>query len=160
MVFVDPEDVPDGVGMKRRNSVRETKNMIQTALWLPRDMHEQLKSAGGERGLGDEIRRRLLVSFAAEQKPREAYTDLLLGLIEWISQNLASDEPWYATEFARDTFQEAIKSVVLELYSHAGGEGESKLQARYGRDAKPQTIGPVIGHAAFVANAEEELRPK
>ena len=45
--------------MRKRKSTRETKNMIQTALWLPRDMHEQLKKAGGERGLGEEIRRRL-----------------------------------------------------------------------------------------------------
>jgi hypothetical protein len=125
-------------------------------------MHEQLKNAGGERGLGDEIRRRIALSFAVEQKPRDEDTDLLLRLIERVAQNLAADEPWHATEFARDTFQEALKSVVVELYSHVGGEhgprGESKLQARYGRDVKPQTIGPVIGHAAFVANAQEALR--
>ena len=34
--------------------------MIQAALWLPREMHEQLKKAGGERGLGEEIRSRIL----------------------------------------------------------------------------------------------------
>jgi hypothetical protein len=144
--------------MKKRKSTRETENMIQTALWLPRDMHERLKNAGGERGLGDEIRRRVALSFAVEQKPRDADTDLLLRLIGWVAQNLGADEPWAATEFARDTFQEAIKSLILELYSHLGGGGESKLQARYGRDSKPQTIGPVIGHAAFVANAQEALR--
>jgi len=27
--------------MKKRKSTRETKNMIQTALWLPRDVHEK-----------------------------------------------------------------------------------------------------------------------
>ena len=57
--------------MKKRKSTRETKNMIQTALWLPLDMHEKLKKAGGERGLGDEIRRRLQVSFDAEQLPSD-----------------------------------------------------------------------------------------
>ena len=34
--------------MKKRKSTRETTNMIQTALWLPRDMHEKLKAGGSE----------------------------------------------------------------------------------------------------------------
>jgi len=42
------------------------KNMIQTALWLPRDMHERLKKEGGERGLGEAIRRRIQASFGVE----------------------------------------------------------------------------------------------
>ena len=41
--------------MQKRKSTGETKNMVQTALWLPREMHEALKKAGGERGLGEEI---------------------------------------------------------------------------------------------------------
>ena len=53
--------------MRKQKSTRETKNMIQTALWLPRDMHERLKEAGGERGLGEEIRKRLVVSFSGER---------------------------------------------------------------------------------------------
>ena len=80
--------------MKKRKSTRETKNMIQTALWLPRDMHEKLKQAGGERGLGDEIRRRLQVTFGAEQRPRDKLTDLLLDLIKQIALNLSLDEAW------------------------------------------------------------------
>ena len=35
------------------------KTTVQTALRLPRAVHESIKLAGGERGLGDEIRRRL-----------------------------------------------------------------------------------------------------
>ena len=77
--------------MKKRKAIRETKNMIQTALWLPRDMHELLKQAGGERGLGDEIRRRLQLTFVfAEQRPSDPFTDLLLDLIKQIALNLRS----------------------------------------------------------------------
>ena len=64
--------------MQKQKSTRETKNMIQTALWLPRDMHEQLKKAGGERGLGDEIRRRLQITFDAENPRRDPTTRELL----------------------------------------------------------------------------------
>ena len=45
--------------MKKQKSSRETKYMRQTALWLPHSMYDELKRAGSERGLGDEIRRRL-----------------------------------------------------------------------------------------------------
>jgi len=40
--------------MKKQRSNRETKNMVQTALWLPREMHDQLKKKAGERGLGEQ----------------------------------------------------------------------------------------------------------
>ena len=53
--------------MRKRKSTRETKNMIQTALWLPRDMHEKLKNEGGAQGFGDEIRRRLRITFDDEE---------------------------------------------------------------------------------------------
>src|ERR1035437_8777043 len=83
-----------GYRMKKRKSTNETTNMVQTALWLPRGMHEKLKKAGGERGLGDEIRRRLQNSFDAEQLPRDPITDELLDAIKQIEGNL--DEPWHA----------------------------------------------------------------
>ena len=51
--------------MKKRKSVTETKNMVQTAVWLPRNLHACLKEAGGERGLGEEIRRQLQMAFEA-----------------------------------------------------------------------------------------------
>ena len=35
------------------------QRMVQSAIWLPRALHEKLKEDGGERGLGAEIRRRL-----------------------------------------------------------------------------------------------------
>src|SRR5262245_35369871 len=84
-------------GMQKRRSIRETKNMIQTALWLPRAMHEQLKKTGGDRGLGDEIRRRLQASFDEEQV--DATTHELLDAIEQIERNLSLDEPWHTDRF-------------------------------------------------------------
>ena len=37
--------------------------MVQTAIWIPCDMYKKLKDAGGKRGLGAEIRKRLEESF-------------------------------------------------------------------------------------------------
>ena len=59
--------------MKKRKSIRETKNMLQTALWLPRDMHEQLKSSESQ-DYSDEIRRRLQYALAVAETPSDEIT--------------------------------------------------------------------------------------
>ena len=137
--------------------------MIQTALWLPRDMHEQLKQAGGERGLGDEIRRRLQVTFGTEQRPLDPLTDLLLSLIKQIALDLSLDEAWSANRFAFDVFKAAI-SELLDLISNVHPRREPqlstmpKLQAKYGPDEKPETIGRMLARSVLVENANEQVR--
>ena len=142
--------------MKKRKAIRETKNMIQTALWLPRDMHELLKQAGGERGLGDEIRRRLQLTFVfAKQRPSDPFTDLLLNLIKQIAQNSSLGESWRSDRFAFDVFKAAINEL-LDLISdiHAKSETQSstvaKFQARYGPNEKPENIGRMLGKSVLV----------
>ena len=150
--------------MKKRKSTRETKNMIQTALWLPRDMHEQLKKDGGERGLGDEIRRRLQATFGAEQRPSDPLTDLLLNLIKQIALKLSLDGSWWANRFACDVLKAAINWLLSDLTSNIYSKSEpqpatmAKLQARYGPDEKPETIGRILATAVLVENANEQFR--
>jgi hypothetical protein len=150
--------------MRKRKSTRETKNMIQTALWLPREMHELLKEAGGERGLGEEIRRRLQVSFGVEERPRDPVTDVLLNLIERITLKLSVDEEkWWDNSFGADAVKRAINEVISDLVSHINPAEPrpgmmTKLQSRYGPDEKPETIGKILAHDAFVENAQEILR--
>lgn len=55
--------------------------MVQSAVRLPRSLHERLKKAGGERGMGEEIRRRLEASFEAEKAPNDPKTRKLLDAI-------------------------------------------------------------------------------
>jgi hypothetical protein len=135
--------------MKKRKSTRETKNMIQTALWLPREMHEQLKKEGGERGLGDAIRLRLQGSFHAQQLPRDDTTQTLLEAIREIARQLAVVEPWHANRFAFDVFKAAIGQL-LAIYqpsSEALGNA-AKFQTVYG-DEKPETIGRILAHVVL-----------
>jgi hypothetical protein len=134
--------------MKERKSTRETKNMIQTALWLPREMHEQLKKEGGERGLGDEIRRRLQFSFEAD--PPNIGTDLLIGTINRIAIDL--EEPWYGSKFAFDAFKAAI-AVVLSYFESdvlktEKPEASAKLRAIYG-DENPESVGRILARIAL-----------
>src|ERR1039458_9205117 len=107
--------------MKKRKSTRETKNMIQTALWLPRDMHEQLKEDGGERGLGDEIRRRLQVSFGVEQRRSDELTELLLDLIKQSVAKILLVASWWADRSAVELLKLVINNLISQLTTNQLG---------------------------------------
>jgi hypothetical protein len=143
--------------MKGRKSTRETKNMIQTALWLPRETHEQLKKAGGERGLGNEIRRLIEAAADAAETPRDEITSELLAQIKEIA-DLSLAEPWYTDRFAFDVFKAAINTL---LSSHQpGGEAKTETKDKFQstwKEENPEIIGRMIAHLAMVAYAKERM---
>jgi hypothetical protein len=141
--------------MRKRKSIRETKNMVQTALWLPRDVHERLKKTGGERGLGEEIRRRLQTSFKVEAARRDPITRELLDEIQEIAAVLADDEQWYANRFAFDVFGAAINELLLSYRPNSAAPG---TMARYRADEKPETIGRILAHV-FTSRRKQEVEP-
>jgi hypothetical protein len=152
--------------MKKRKSVLETENMIQTALWLPRDMHERLKKEGGERGLGVEIRRRLQFSFDFEQGPDE-WTVSLVGLIRKIAVKISENgEQWSDSRQVSEIFQAAVNKVLSDLISllaprtDARPETIANLQKKYGSDANPDSIGPGIARAVLREQATAFLLHK
>jgi hypothetical protein len=143
--------------MKKRKSTRETKNMIQTALWLPRDMHEKLKKDGGKRGLGEEIRRLIEASIEAAQTPSDEKTSELLAQIKEIA-NFSLKEQWYADQFAFDVFKAAINSL-LSSHQPSGEvkpETKAKLQATYGGETS-EDIGRIIAQVTIRVFARERL---
>jgi hypothetical protein len=72
--------------MKHENS----EKMVQSAVRLPQGLHDRLKKAGGERGMGEEIRRRLEASFDAEKVPADQRTAELLDAISAVSDETTS----------------------------------------------------------------------
>ena len=66
-------------------------DMVQSAIRLPRTLHERLKKAGGDRGMGEEVRRRLEASFAAERSPLDAKARELLNAIAFCAQEITRD---------------------------------------------------------------------
>jgi len=144
--------------MKKRKSTRETKNMVQTALWLPRDTHEQLKKTGGERGLGEEIRRLIDVALdrADTAQTPDEMTGEFLDQVKEIVRDLSADQPLWASPDAFDAFKAAI-NVLLELYrprSEAKPGAGADLRALYGGE-KPEIIGRIIAHRAMHAYGRE-----
>lgn len=142
--------------MKKEKSTRETKKMVQTAVWLPRDMHEKLKEAGGERGLGEEIRRRIQNALDAAETPSDQITDEVLDQIKDIARDVSDDEPWHANRFAFDVLRAAINALLSshQPSSEAKPETRAHLQAVYGEE-KPETIGLIMARVAIKAYARE-----
>lgn len=135
--------------------------MIQTALWLPREMHEQLKKAGGERGLGEEIRSRLSASFDVKQRPSgDPHTDLLLDLIKRIALKLSVDGEWWFSRTSFDAFKASINHLLSELTSvDPPKEAVGQFQTRYG-STDPEAIGRKLAHAVLTENAIEGFRER
>jgi hypothetical protein len=142
--------------MKRRKAARQTTNMVQTALWLPREMHGKLKEAGGERGLGEEIRRRLQIALDAAETPSDEVTDEVIAQIKDVARDVK--DAWHTDPFVFSVFKAVINTL---LYSHqpsgdANPDTRSRLQTLYG-DENPETIGRIIAHVAMKAYARERL---
>jgi hypothetical protein len=149
--------------MKKRKSITETKNMVQTAVWLPRDLLAWLKETGGERGLGEEVRRQLQVAFAAGQGalgPGDNTTGELLNQIKDIAADLSRDGPWYSDQFVFDVFKSAIDALLLEHLleqgppTDASPEIVARLKAKY-RLEKPEDIGLLIARVITSVYARE-----
>jgi hypothetical protein len=127
--------------------------MIQTAVWLPRDMHEKLKKGGGERGLGEEIRRQIQYALDAAKTPSDQITDEVVGQIKDVTRDLSD---WHADPFVFRVLRGAIE-VVLSNHEPKGEgkpEAKSRLQAMYGEQT-PEAIGRIIGFVAIKAYARE-----
>jgi hypothetical protein len=146
--------------MGKRKSTRETKNMVQTALWLPRGMQEHLKKAGGERGLGDEIRRRIQITLDIESLRRDQTTRQLLDEIEQLALSSSLDKgSWHANRFAYDVFKAAINELLASYQPHSDAPGVvDRLKALYGPDEKPETIGRILARVFIAARERERER--
>lgn len=95
--------------------------MIQSAIRLPRNLHERLKKAGGERGMGEEVRRRLEASFDAEKAPANPKTHELLDAISSCAEETTSYYGgWWEDAFAF----EVLKACVNMLLTHYQPKGE------------------------------------
>lgn len=95
--------------------------MAHSAVRLPRSLHERLKKAGGERGMGQEIRRRLEASFAAERSPTDVKTRELLAAIASFAKDVARDYgSWSEDRFAF----EVLRECVTRLLTHLQPKGE------------------------------------
>lgn len=102
--------------MKRKND----DEMVQTAVRLPQGLRDRLSKAGGDRGLGEEIRRRLEASFEAEKAPVDAKTRELLDAISSFAERIDVDfGGWPKDAFAYEVLKESV-NLLLRRFQPEG----------------------------------------
>ena len=95
--------------MKRKND----DEMVQTAVRLPQSLRDRLSKAGGDRGLGEEIRTRLEASFEAAKAPADPRTPELLDAIASCAEEIARDlRPWSADPYAFAVLKQTMSMVL------------------------------------------------
>lgn len=127
--------------MKRKKA----DEMVQTAVRLPQSLRDRLSSAGGQGGLGEEIRRRLEASFEADKAPVDPKTRELLEEIEQLALNTPLHVPWYADSDAFNIFAVAIKEKLSKYQPSGKAAGPTgRLESVFGKDATPEAIGRIL----------------
>ena len=101
---------------------KEHAVMVQSAIRLPQILHVLLKRAGGERGMGEEIRRRLEASFAAEKLSANPKTHELVDAIA----SCARETTRYYGSWSEDAFAFGVlKACINMLLTHYQPEGDA-----------------------------------
>jgi hypothetical protein len=85
--------------------------LVQTAVRLPSSLRDRLCEAGGERGLGEEIRRRLEASFDTEKDRANAQTRELLDAVASFAWQVAM----YYGDPASDPFAADVLKACIDL---------------------------------------------
>jgi hypothetical protein len=125
---------------------------IQSAVRLPQSLHERLQKAGGARGMGEEIRRRLELTFAGEGAATDEITDEVVAEIREIARDLSRYAPWHADGDAFDVFKAAVNALLSNHWPRGDPRPETKAHLRgvYG-EKTPEDIGLILAHAAIFA---------
>jgi hypothetical protein len=103
--------------MKRKSD----DELVQTAVRLPRKLRDRLCKVGGERGLGEEIRRRLEASFDAEKNELSPKTRELIDAVTSFAWQVAM----YYGDPASDPFAADVWKGCVDLlmdYDRPKGE--------------------------------------
>jgi hypothetical protein len=135
---------------------KNDREMIQSAVRLPRSLHERLKKEGGRRGMGEEIRRRLEYAFAAAGTSSDAITDELLAETNDIARDLSRYGLWHADRHAFDVFKSAVNALLSNHQPRGEPKPETKahFQTVYGAKTAEE-IGLILAHAAIFSYGRE-----
>lgn len=144
--------------MKRKND----DEMVQTAVRLPQSLRNRLSRAGGERGLGEEIRSRLEASFSAIAEPADPQTrDLLEAIAFFDAEMFYHFGSWSKEPFAFEVMKAAVETLLA--YHRPKGEvkappaTDDKAAILYGPDTSPEPLGRLLVHA-WTRGTQKRLR--
>jgi hypothetical protein len=133
--------------------------MRQSALRLPPDLHQRLRRAGGEDGMGAEIRRRLEASFAAEKAPANPKTQELLAEISYFADETATYcGNWFDDAFAFEVLKESVESLLASARPKGDAvinpDRSALLDLTLGSDLSPKDISRIFVSDVMRARAK------
>jgi len=142
--------------MKKTRRTRETKQMVQTAIWLPREMHERLKKVRGDRAMAEEIRRRVQESFVAETHD-EKTRDLLNGIENLATGAIAIDGAWHQDPYLFKVFRVGVDTLLTyfepKMTPAAQAEAEKHFSV-FNPDDPPEIHGRLFAHS-FISDLKK-----
>jgi hypothetical protein len=123
--------------------------MTQSAIRLPRRLHDRLKKAGGERGMGEEIRRRLEASFEAEDAAGDPKTRDLLDAIAFFDEEMFHHfGNWSKEGFAFEVMKACVDMLLTYYRPEGKRKGptgiDSKAALLFGQDSSPEDISRIL----------------
>jgi hypothetical protein len=132
------------VDPKRNPTARGRPEETNVTFRLPVSLYRQLKE-WGEKGVSEEIRRRLDFTFKIPDQP----TEELISAIAYVANSLEIEGAWHKDPFVF----EVLKATIDRLLDHWKPEGEPKTPrsgAMFDKDTKPQAAARML--AAFALN--------
>jgi hypothetical protein len=106
---------------------------------LPQWMHEQLRRAGGDQGVSEEIRRRLEFTLKISDEQTE---DLLTAIAE-LAAVLARENKWWQDSFVFEVLKEGV-SFLLDMRKPSGEPPEPRTHAVIDEDTKPTGAARIL----------------
>jgi hypothetical protein len=94
---------------------KRSENEVSVAFRLPRELHEHLKKAGGERGLSEEIRRRLEWSLVNDWQHDPKTRDLVDAIANLARNTKPYFGAWHENPYAFDVFSAAVNFVLQKV---------------------------------------------
>ena len=141
---------------RKKGRPRSENPMVHTAVVLPRDLLERLRTDAerSERGLSTEIRQRLQLTYDLEGLPRDPETSDLIECIKSLANNLASDlgKKWHESRYALAAFKGGL-ATFLAPYAPQGDEGVRDIA---GHSDNPETVGRTHARLIMAARGGEK----
>jgi hypothetical protein len=142
---------------KGKGRPRAENPMVHTAIALPQDLLDQLKSAAAAsgQGLSTEIRRRLQLVDGLEviEAARDPETKDLVKMMENLADNLAGDlgKKWHEHAYALTAFKAGVAALLAQY--NAGGDASVRPDTRVVGESNdsPETVGRTHARLIWIA---------
>src|SRR5215470_612831 len=136
-------------------------NMRQSAIRLPSDLRKRLERAGGHRGVGAEIRRRLEASFEAEKAPANAKTRDLIEAVTFLADKADFYYgDWSTSASGFDVLSAGLRLFLAARQPEAGAQPDADASDLFfDPNSTPESIARfILADLMWVKREEKKLR--